>query len=298
LLEWGAQISSADGKPPLRIHGGSLQGIKYGIPVASAQVKSAVLFGGLYADTPTTVVERTPTRDHSERLLKWFGANVKNEDTKITLTPGRPLGARDVRIPGDVSSAAFFVTAGAAIPGSDLTVDDIGLNPTRTAYIDLLRSFGADIEIINRTDNSNEPVGSVRVRGKSPLGARLVIDGRMIANLIDEIPVLAILGTKLTHGIEIHDAAELRVKESDRIRALTENLRKMGAAVEEFEDGLRVEKSELHGAIIDPHGDHRIAMAFAVAGLFASGETQISDPRCVDISFPGFFEMLSSVARR
>jgi 3-phosphoshikimate 1-carboxyvinyltransferase len=210
------------------------------------------------------------------------------------------LTAKDLLVPSDVSSAAFFLVAAACLPDSEIILPNVGLNPTRHAVVEVLQNFGAAIEILNRREIGNEPLGDLRVSGRgdlAPRGSSNVLRGKIIANLIDEIPILAVFGTQIEGGLEIREAAELRVKESDRIRAVVENLRKMNASVEEFEDGLRVEKSELKGALVDSFGDHRIAMAFAVAGLLASGETEIADAECAAVSFPAFFETLRSVAQ-
>ncbi len=330
----GAEIESNDGKLPMTIRGSrALNSIDYTMPVASAQVKSCVLLAALYADGRTSVSERVPdsspdskfhdftipknadfksqvanrkskiplTRDHTERMLGWFGVNVVIDDSgRVSVSGDSRLTARDFKVPSDVSSAAFFLVAASCLPGSDLTIENVGLNPTRTAVIDVLRRFGAKIERFGESEVSCEPVGSLRVLGSDALpgdpGSNLV-DGDIIANLIDEIPILAVFGTQLKSGIEIRGAAELRVKESDRIASVVENLRRMGAAVEEFEDGFRIGRSDLKGAVIDSFDDHRIAMAFAVAGLVAEGETEILGAECAGVSFPEFFETLAGVCR-
>ncbi len=334
LESMGAAIESNDGKLPMTIRGNrALSPIDYAMPVASAQVKSCVLLAGLYADGTTSVSERAEdygrhskiqnstipkiadfksqianrkskiplTRDHTERMLRWFGVDVDiDESGRVSVSGDARLTARDFNVPSDVSSAAFFLVAASCLPGSDLTIENVGLNPTRTAVIDVLRRFGANIERFGESEVSCEPVGSLRVHGSAELPGDSnsnLIDGDIIANLIDEIPILAVFGTQLKGGIEIRGAAELRVKESDRIASVVENLRRMGATVEEFEDGFRVERSDLKGALIDSFDDHRIAMAFAVAGLLAEGETEISGAECAGVSFPEFFETLASVCR-
>ncbi|MFN0277915.1 MAG: 3-phosphoshikimate 1-carboxyvinyltransferase [Pyrinomonadaceae bacterium] len=287
LTEMGAKIESRDGCLPLHIFGGqNLRGVEHELPIASAQVKSCLLLAGLFAEGKTSVVERTPTRDHTERMLEWFGAG----DASLT--------ARDINIPSDVSSAAFFIVASACLSGSDILLPNVGLNSTRTTILNVLQSVGVDVQISMTAEICNERRGSIRVRGRLEqdlIKKRLILDGDIISKIIDEIPILAVLGTQLNFGIEIRDASELRVKETDRISAIAENLRRMNAVVEEFPDGFKVERSDLKGASIDSFGDHRIAMAFAVAGLLAEGETEIQSAECVNISFPGFFETLSSV---
>ncbi|MEP7149855.1 MAG: 3-phosphoshikimate 1-carboxyvinyltransferase [Acidobacteriota bacterium] len=299
LGQMGVEIESADGRAPIKIHGlNPLRPMKYELPFASAQIKSCILLAGLNGDGETTVIEPIPTRDHTERMLRWFGVDVREMgigDTgkQICLSGDARLTAADMRIPSDISSAAFFLIAAFCLENSDLTVVNVGLNPTRIAVIDILRRFGADIRFENQGEQNNEPVGDVRVMGGLTARTEPLIKGNVIANLIDELPILAILGTQLERGLEVRDAAELRVKETDRIAAIVENLRRMGAEAEEFEDGFKVGKSKLIGARVDSFGDHRIAMAFAVAGLLADeGETEILGAECVDVSFPGFFETL------
>lgn len=301
LALMNARIESNDGRAPLHVFGKKpLKAIAFEPTVASAQVKSCVLLAGLFANGTTSVLERTQTRDHTERMLRWFGVDVRetlsDDGNLIEIDGGSRLKARDLVVPSDVSSAAFFLVAAAALDGSDLTLPNVGLNPSRDAIVRVLREFGTDISITNQRESGNEPVADLRVRGG--LGERAggnVLKGKIIANLIDEVPILAVLGTRLTGGIEIREAGELRVKESDRIRSVVDNLRRMGAEVEEFEDGLRVEKSALKGSRIDSFGDHRIAMAFAVAGLFAEGDTEIDGAECAAVSFPAFFESLRDV---
>ncbi|MBS1797537.1 MAG: 3-phosphoshikimate 1-carboxyvinyltransferase [Acidobacteria bacterium] len=305
LTRMDARLEADDNHAPLRIFGKNpLRAISFEPAVASAQVKSCVLLAGLNAAGRTSVLEKTPTRDHTERMLRWFGVGVAEEETEngrlITVSGDAGLAARDLIVPSDVSSAAFFLVAAAGLKDSALTLPNVGLNPTRNAVVEVLRDFGAEIEIFNEREIANEPVADLRVSGRGALRPRAganVLRGKIIANLIDEIPILAVFGTQLAGGLEIREAAELRVKESDRIRAVVENLRRMGAAVEEFEDGLRVEKSALRGATVDSCGDHRIAMAFAVAALFAAGPTEIKDAACAAVSFPAFFETLATVAK-
>ncbi len=308
----GAQISSSNGRAPLRIQGrNDLKAIDYELLVASAQVKSCILLAGLNANGRTKVIENEATRDHTERMLKLFGAEVETGQANREPATARfasvdglaNLQAHDVSVPGDVSSAAYFIAAAALLPESSLEVVDIGINPTRVAFVETLQELGCDIVVNDVREDGNEPVGVVRVQGRDaqtfpPADPVFVVNGLAIPKLIDELPLLAVVGSQLPGGIEIRDAKELRVKESDRISATVENLRGMGADVEEFEDGLRVAGSmKLRGAKIDPRGDHRIAMAFTVAALLAEGETEIEDAECVAVSFPEFFELLESVVK-
>ncbi len=305
LTNMGAKIESKDGKAPLKISGKQpLTAIEYQPPVASAQIKSCVLLAGLYSDGETSVIEKVQTRDHTERMLRWFGGDVNVENgefgSRISVSGDANLTARDLVVPSDISSAAFFLVATACLDGSDITLPNVGLNPSRRAIYDVLLDLGANIELLETTEASNEPVATLRIRGglkPSDAAVSSVLRGEIIANLIDEIPILAILGTQLGSGLEIRDAAELRVKESDRIAAVVENLKRMGADVTEFPDGFKVERSELKGAVVDSFGDHRIAMAFAIAGLLANGETEINGAECADVSFPGFFETLARVVQ-
>lgn len=297
----GAKIDASDGKPPLRIRGVSNPTpITYKLPVASAQVKSAILFAGLNANGRTTVIETSPTRDHTERLFNGFGVPVvANKDLSITLDgPARFTGG-PITIPGDISSAAFFVAAAVLLPGSDLVVEGVGLNSGRVAFLNVLSSWGADISLTDVQMERNEPVGTLRVRGgRTNESTERTLSDSMIPSLIDELPLLAVVGTQILGGIEIRDAAELRHKESDRLATTANNLRAMGAEVEEFPDGLRVfGPTKLRGAAIDSYGDHRIAMAFSVAALVADGETEIRGSESVAVSFPEFFELLNSLTK-
>jgi 3-phosphoshikimate 1-carboxyvinyltransferase len=298
----GAKIESNDGKAPLKVHGSSrLNPITYKLPVASAQVKSAILFAGLSATGRTTVIETLPTRDHTERLFNGFSIPVTvNADHSVTLwAQGRFLGG-SMTIPGDISSAAYFVAAAMLLHDSQLTIEGVGLNPTRATFLSVLTSWGADISTVDMQTERNEPYGTINVRGGlNGTAADRTLSGAMIPSLIDELPLLAVVGSQIEGGIEIRDAAELRHKESDRLAASAANLRAMGADVEEFDDGLAVSgPTQLHGASIESHGDHRIAMAFSVAALIAEGETEITDAECVAVSFPEFFTLLESVAQR
>lgn len=311
----GIKISAENNHAPLEIHGNNpLKAITYAPKVASAQVKSCVLLAGLNADGKTTV--RNPksataiatSRNHTELMLRYLGATVEEkfleEDGgfvhEVSIAGDTVLEARDLNVPADISSAAFFLVAGACLNNSEIILKNVGLNPTRRAVVDVLQMLGADIEVLDEAEICNEIVGDLRVRGKSalePQSATNIIQGDVIANLIDEIPIISVFGTQLENGLEIRNAEELRVKESDRIRTVVDNLRKMGAEVEEFQDGLRVGKSALKGAVVDSYGDHRIAMAFAVAALFAEGETQINGAEWARVSFPAFFQTLSEISK-
>lgn len=302
----GAELGSKDGKPPLTVKGRKpLKPIRYELPVASAQVKSCILLAGLNAMGRTEVIERTETRDHTELMLKWFGVPLERSiDGVMSIDGPRSFAARDISVPGDVSSAAFLIAAAALLPNSNLELENVGLNPTRTIFLSMLRSLGVVVEIIDTREVGHEPVGRVRVKGKlaveppTPVDSTLV-RGNLIAQLIDELPLLAVVGTQMPGGIEIRDAAELRRKESDRISTTVTNLRAMGAEVEEFEDGLRVQgRAKLRGAVLDSFGDHRIAMAFSVAALTAEGETEIAGAEAVGVSFPDFFTLLESLVDR
>ena len=297
LRKMGADIRGRDENfPPLEIRGGKLHGIHYQMPMASAQVKSAVLLAGLYAEGETSVTEPAATRDHTEIALREFDAPVSLKGRTVSIqglsghngNPAlRPISAD---VPGDLSSAVFFIAAASLLPESNLYIANVGLNPTRSAILDLLNEMGASVSVVNLQTKHGELVGDLAVKGTQLKGG--LISGDRVALLIDELPMLAALGPYTEQGIEIRDAGELRVKESDRIAALAENLKRMGASVEERPDGLRVggrAAGKLHGAEIDPRGDHRIAMAFAVAGLAATGETRILDAECAGVSYPGFF---------
>jgi 3-phosphoshikimate 1-carboxyvinyltransferase len=300
LKRMGADIRSRDDDfPPLEIHGGKLRAIQYEMPMASAQVKSAVLLAGLYADGETQVTEPARTRDHTELALALFGAPVQTRGRTITihgLAGANGCGSlkpQSLDVPGDLSSAVFFIAAASLLPDSNLLIGNVGLNPTRSAILDFFIQMGAAITVINLQSQKGEVVGDIAVKGASLKGG--LISGSQVPLLIDELPMLAALGPYTEQGIEIRDAGELRVKESDRIAALVENLKRLGAKVQERPDGLRVEgrsAGKLRGAEIEPHGDHRIAMAFAVAGLAARGDTIIHDADCAAVSYPTFFQEL------
>jgi len=298
LEQMGARISSAEGnRPPLRITGGALAAIHYPMPVASAQVKSSLLFAGLFARGETSVEEPVRTRDHGELALRAFGAELHRQGNQAHIAGGQQLRAIEASIPGDISSAAFFLCAAALFPRSNLTITDLLMNPTRARLLDILLAMGARISVAQLEEHHGELVGTVEIEGGTVKGA--TVAGSDTAALIDEIPVLAAIAPYTSTGVEIRDARELRVKESDRIAAVARNLRKMGARVEELEDGLKIPGGQdLHGAEIDSEGDHRIAMAFAVAALRAKGETLIHGAEAAVISYPGFFEALEGVVAR
>ncbi len=298
LRQMGAEISGSEkDRPPLRIRGGHLRAIDYKTPVASAQVKSAVLFAGIFAPGQTTVEEPVRTRDHSEQALRAFGAELSRSRNRVTIAGGQKLRAIEALVPGDISSAAFFLCAAALFPDSNLVIEDLLLNPTRAALLDVLRTLGSRISVINLEEKYGELVGTIKLE-YGPLKGATIAGAQSVA-LIDELPVLAAIAPYTAEGIEIRDAQELRVKESDRIALVAKNLRAMGAQCEEREDGLLVPGNQkLHGAEIDSGGDHRIAMAFSVAALRAEGESLIQGADAARISFPQFFEMLEGVAER
>ncbi len=292
LSRMGAVIRAREGKfPPLEIEGRTLRPIEYVLPVASAQVKSCILLAGLFADGKTTVVEPVRTRDHTEIALREFGAEIEALNRRITVR-GRPrLAARELTVPGDVSSAAFFLAAATLVPGSSVIIENVGLNPTRARLLDFLLSMGARIRVLDLRQAHGEPVGDLQVEAAEVLGG--VIEGDLTAALIDEIPVLGVLGAASQEGLIVRDAAELRIKESDRIATLAENLRRMGISLEEREDGFRVPgRQQFRGAELDSFGDHRIAMAFAVASLAAGGECMVRNAEAASISYPEFFDTL------
>jgi 3-phosphoshikimate 1-carboxyvinyltransferase len=306
LRQMGADIRAReDNFAPLEIHGTKLRGIHYKMPMASAQVKSAVLLAGLFAEGATSVTEPVLTRDHTELALEEFGVPVEKDGTTIAVVgaggngSGPKLQARSIDVPGDISSAVFFIAAASMFADSNIMIHGIGLNPTRTGILDVFVQMGASLQVLSLKSAHGEVVGDLAVKGTSLKGG--VIEKEQVPLVIDELPMLAALGPYTEEGIEIRDASELRVKESDRIAALAENLRRMGATVEERKDGLKVAgraAGKLRGAEIEPHGDHRIAMAFAVAALGAEGDTIIRDADCAGVSYPTFYEDLERVAER
>jgi 3-phosphoshikimate 1-carboxyvinyltransferase len=294
LRQMGAEIRGRDGDlAPLEIRGGNLRAIDYALPVPSAQVKSAILLAGLYADGATSVRESVRTRDHTELALREFGATVETTKDSVRIQPRPKLVARQLTVPGDLSGGVFLACAALILPDSSVMLHNVGLNPTRAKVLDFLISIGAQINIASVQLRDGELIGDLSVRYSQLSGGSIA--GPQVAEMIDELPILAALGAYTEKGIEIRDAAELRVKESDRIATLAAGLRQMGADVEEFPDGLRVagrSAGKLRGAKVDPQGDHRIAMALSVAALGAEGDTVIRDSECVGVSFPEFFATL------
>lgn len=296
LSMMGAKIGSLKGNgcAPLHIKGQALHAIHYQSPVASAQVKSCVLLAGLYADGTTRVTEPALSRNHTELMLHFFGVQVHSEGTTASIQPSPALEGRFIQVPGDISSAAYFIAAALLIPGSEVLIRNVGVNPTRDGILRVCQAMGADITRLNERSDSGEPTADLLVRHSSLKGT--VIEGDLIPTLIDELPVIAVMAALAKGTTVIRDAAELKVKESDRIQVMTENLTRMGARVEATEDGMIIHGgSSLQGAIIDSHQDHRVAMSFAVAALAAEGETEIRDAECVSISYPGFYQDLASL---
>ncbi len=295
LSEMGAAISAREGRfPPLEIHGAKLRPIDYTLPVPSAQVKSCVLFAGLFAEGATVVREPVRSRDHSEIALREFGAEIRVERRMITLQGRSRLSGRELSVPSDLSSAAFFIAAALLVPGSELVIRGVGLNPTRSTLLDVLVSMGARITILEVTEKNGELVGKISVKSSTLRGG--VVERGTTAALIDEIPVLAILGAASEEGLIVRDAAELRIKETDRIATIAENLRRMGIEPEELPDGICVPgRQRFRGATVESFGDHRIAMAFSIAALVADGPCEIRDADAASVSFPEFYEILGQV---
>ncbi len=290
LRAMGARLDSTDGRPPLTLEGGSLRGIDHELAVASAQVKTAILLAGLQAEGRTSVREPLPSRDHTERLLPAFGVALERDGTRVAVTGGARLRGASLSVPGDASSAAFLVVAAVLLPDSEVVIEGVSLNPARTAFLDVLREMGAALEV-TETEREPEPVGTIVARSSSLRG--VAIPPARVPALIDEVPALAVAGALAQGAFEVRGALELRVKESDRIATLVEGLSRMGALVEERPDGFALRGGRLLGAAVRSHGDHRIAMALAIAGLLAEGETSLDDAGCVSVSFPGFFELLA-----
>ena len=294
LERMGAVLDSTEGRPPLTIHGTTaLSPVDYLPPVPSAQVKSAILLAGLHADGTTVVHEPLPTRDHTERALASFGGTVERVGDAVRVTGGQRLVGRMLRVPGDISSAAFWMVAGAALPGSEVIIDGVGLNPTRTAIIDVLRRMGAIIEVTPDPATDGEPVGTIRVRHGAPIAASIEPDE--VPGVIDELPVLGVLAT---YGgeLRVSGAQELRVKESDRISAFADGLRAMGGHIEEAHDGFLVRgHKRLTGGHVDARHDHRLAMAFAIAALGSTGPTTVHDAGAAAVSYPEFFTVLDAL---
>lgn len=299
LTQMGASITSLHGNgcAPLHIQGQSLHGIHYTTNVASAQVKSAILLAGLYADGPTSVTEPALSRNHSELMLRQFGADVQTEGTTATIQPGAFLNGQKIIVPGDISSAAYFIAAACITPDSELLIRNVGTNPTRDGILRVCRMMNADLTVLPHEITDGEPSADLLVRSSSLKGC--VIEGSLIPTLIDELPVIAVMACFAEGTTIIRDAAELKVKESNRIDVMAENLTAMGARVTATDDGLIIEGGRpLRGAAIDSHLDHRIAMSFAVAALNADGETEIQDAECVNISYPAFYQDLNRISSR
>jgi 3-phosphoshikimate 1-carboxyvinyltransferase len=304
LRRMGAEIADADGCAPLSIHGRRLHGAEHRLSVASAQVKSALLLAGLYADGPTIVRQCGPARDHTERMLSAMGVEIEIDGLDVILHPPAwlaPFGqGGTMRVPGDLSSAAFLLVAGLLVPGAEVTIEGVGLNPTRTGLLDVLRAMGAQLAVEREVEQGGEPVGDLTARGtqrgQAPLHGTTV-EGDAVVRMIDEFPILAVAATQAAGQTVVHDAAELRVKETDRIAVTVAELSKMGAQIEAYPDGFCVTgPTPLHGAAVDSHGDHRLGMALVVAGLVAEGETVVRNADCIADSFPGFAGVLDSLA--
>ena len=297
LNQMGADITSIHGNncAPLTIKGQKLKGIHYHSPIASAQVKSAILLAGLYADGETRVTEPYISRNHSEIMLSYFGAKIKTEDTTAILLPDPILEGQKIAVPGDISSAAYFIAAGLLVPGSEILLKNVGINPTRDGILRVAKEMGGNIELLNVTTDNGEPTADIFVKFSALHG--ITIGGEIIPTLIDEIPIIAIMAAFARGTTIIKYAAELKVKESNRIQVMVDNLKAMGADIESTDDGMMIHGGkDLHGAIIDSHMDHRIAMSFAIASLLADGHTTILDKNCVDISFPTFYQELNRLA--
>ena len=296
LSMMGADITSLKGNDcaPLRICGGQLHGIAYKSPVASAQVKSCVLLAGLYADAPTSVTEPVLSRNHTELMLAGFGAHVASSGTTATIEPEPDLNGMKIEVPGDISSAAYFLAAGLMIPNSEILIKNVGINPTRDGILRVAKEMGGDITILNEKTSGGEPTCDLLVRSSSPKG--VTIGGKIIPTLIDEIPMIAVMACFAEGITTIKDAQELKVKESNRIDTVVTNLKAMGAHIEATDDGMIIEGGyPLHGAVIDSHLDHRIAMSFAIGALGADGETRIEGAECVKISYPEFYQTLEKL---
>ncbi len=294
LKKMGANITAQNGKAPLNIQPAALRGIRYEPPVASAQVKSCVLLAGLNADGETSVVEPGPSRDHTENMLRAMGADIRVNGRTVTLTPGNRLQPLDLTVPGDASSAAFLLVAACVVPGSDVTVQHVNLNPTRTGIIDVLQAMGADITVTETGTEAGEPAGDVRVRHSELHGT--TVSGETVVRMIDEFPVLMVAALRANGRTTVTDAHELRVKETDRLAVMTAELEKLGADITETSDGFVIDGPQvLHGGTVEGHDDHRIAMSLTVAGLVADDVTMVHDAACTADSFPGFAEVLQTL---
>jgi 3-phosphoshikimate 1-carboxyvinyltransferase len=298
LEQMGARIELTDGHAPMTVRGGALRGIDFEAPIASAQVKTAVLFAGLQAGGTTSIAEKVRTRDHSEHALRAFGATLERKDDRLSIAGGQKLHAMDATVPGDMSSAAFFLCAALLFEDSNLVLDALGMNPTRATLLDVISAMGGVIKVLDVAEQHGEMVGTIQVNRSRALRG-VDISGALAAQLIDELPVLAAIAPYTVNGMKIRDAKELRVKESDRIALVVKNLRAMGAEVTEHEDGMDIPGGQtLRGGVIDSGLDHRIAMAFSIAALRAEGETMIHGAEAASISFPEFFTWLDELAVR
>ncbi|WP_223593480.1 3-phosphoshikimate 1-carboxyvinyltransferase [Neobacillus bataviensis] len=296
LAKMGAVIDGrkSGSYTPLSIRGGKLNPIQYELPVASAQVKSALILAGLQAEGITQIIEPSETRDHTERMIRQFGGVIEKENKIISVKGGQKLTGATIHVPGDISSAAFFLVAGAIVPGSEIVLKNVGLNPTRTGIIEVLKNMGADLEIISDESDSFEPAGDLVIRTSSLKGT--VIEGDLIPRLIDEIPIIALLATQAVGKTIIKDAEELKVKETNRIDTVVNELKKLGASIEATDDGMIINgNSNLHGGTVSSHGDHRIGMMLAIAALVSDGEVFLENPEAISVSYPNFFEHLKSL---
>lgn len=279
---------------PIALRGGQLKSLKYELPVASAQVKSALLFAGLQAEGETTIVEPSETRDHTERMIRHFGGVIEKDGNAITVHGGQELTARNIQVPGDISSAAFFLVAGAIVPNSEIKLENVGLNPTRTGIIEVMQEMGAKLDIVKRDDASFEPFGDLVIRTSNLKGT--VIEGDLIPRLIDEIPIIALLATQAEGKTIIKDAQELKVKETNRIDTVVQELSKLGARIEATEDGMIIHgKTGLTGGEVSSHGDHRIGMMLSIANLICEGNVRLNQPEAIAVSYPAFFSHLKSL---
>ncbi|WML59936.1 3-phosphoshikimate 1-carboxyvinyltransferase [Neobacillus sp. PS2-9] len=296
LSNMGAKI---DGRhngsyTPLSIRGGHLKSINYTLPVASAQVKSALILAGLQADGVSQIIEPAETRDHTERMIRRFGGEIEKNNKVITVKGGQKLTAASIHVPGDISSAAFFLVAGAIISGSEIHLKNVGLNSTRTGIIEVLQKMGADLEIHENQDNKFEPTGDLIIKSSSLKGT--IIEGDLIPKLIDEVPIIALMATQAEGDTIIKDAEELKVKETNRIDTVVQELKKLGASIEATKDGMVIHgKSKLHGGVVSSHGDHRIGMMLAVAALLSKEEVLLEKPEAISVSYPNFFEHLNNL---
>lgn len=296
LKEMGAQIEGREnGKyTPIALRGGSLKPIRYQMPVASAQVKSSLLFAGLQADGETTIVEKNESRDHTERMIRQFGGEINKDNGVITINGGQKLSASHVHVPGDISSAAFFLVAGAIVPDSNIVLKSVGLNPTRTGIIEVMKNMGADMQVLPKEDGIYEPYGDLIIKTSCLKGT--VIEGDLIPKLIDEIPVIALLATQAEGKTIIKDAQELKVKETNRIDTVVQELTKLGAKIEPTEDGMIIHgKTTLSGGTVSSHGDHRIGMMLAVAATICNGEVYLENSEAISVSYPNFFKHLNDL---